>query len=401
MGEQEVLEKVVQPAGPQTAYLDMTDFQSYLQSISIYPKLTWLEAKRIAKERDEAYGQLREAVYADYQGALHFSSAIKKATGSRIEKRRSLDSYVEDTSLEEANIALAKNLYSLSKCKRKIGGKLSGKVACKVFGLLNSIPFKKETLLETVKHLMQSHEAGKLNPAIAESYEKYYSKIEQIVRGHFGTVIPIAKKYDTGENRGKMQLMDMIQEGNIALIRAAIKYVGSKGPFECYAQFWINRDIKRKIYGADEIRLPESVRRRMRKKRASERFLLNEKGYACPDEVAKLSGLTVEEVSLLDQACRKLVDVIDGADSIQYNNSPLETLLSKEDSELKQKILDKMYSVLTEKQLEILEFRYGIGKNVLELKEIVAKLGISKQAVDDHEKTALLKLKLAFSHMLL
>jgi len=398
MGEQAVLEKVVQSASPQTKYLDMTDYKSYIQSISAYPKLTYSETIRIAAERDNAYAKLKDAVYSDYHGAVHFSRTIKKSICSRIEKRRNFDCFVEDSKLEQANLALARNFCSLSKFKRKLGGKLHGKVASNVLALLQGMPFKKEKLLEAAKHMTQSNEG---NHAIAELYEKYYAKIEQIVSGHLGIVVPVAKKYDTGENREKMQLMDMIQEGNIALIRAAIKYVGSKGPFECYAHFWINRDIKRKIYGTGEIRLPESVRKRMSKKRASERFLLNKKGFAHPDEVAELSGLAVEEIALLDQACRKLADVIESADSVPANNSPLAALLSKEDTELQQKILDKMPSVLTEKQIEILKLRYGLGKKVLNLHEIIAKLGISKQAVDDHEKTALRKLKLAFSYMML
>jgi RNA polymerase sigma factor (sigma-70 family) len=401
MGEQAVLEKVVQSASPQTKYLDMTDYKSYIQSISAYPKLTYSETIRIAAERDNAYAKLKDAVYSDYHGAVHFSRTIKKSICSRIEKRRNFDCFVDDSRLEQANIALAKNLYSLSKIKRKLGGKLHGKVASNVLALLQSMPFKKEKVIETARQIIKSQEAGKRNHAIAELYEKYYAKIEQIVSGHLGIVVPLAKKYDTGENREKMQLMDMIQEGNIALIRAAIKYVGSKGPFECYAHFWINRDIKRKIYGTGEIRLPEHLRKKISRKRASERFLLNKKGVAYPDEVAELSGLAVEEITLLDQACRKLVDVIENADSMPANNSPLAALLSKEDTELKQKILDKMPSVLTEKQVEILKLRYGIGKKVLNLHEIIAKLGISKQAVDDHEKTALRKLKLAFSYMVL
>ncbi|HEU5369785.1 MAG TPA: sigma-70 family RNA polymerase sigma factor [Ktedonobacterales bacterium] len=226
----------------------------------------------------------------------------------------------------------------------------------------------------------------------------------RLVEANLRLVIAIARRY---VNSG-VPLIDLIQEGNMGLMRAAEKFDYKRGThFGTYATWWIRQAVSRAAGEQSRlIHLPEHVATRLRKVRRVAAQISQESGLdPLPEQIAEAAGMPLEEVDDLLHVTEQPVSLDAPADT--ENRYSLADTLEDRSSQAPADIasrhlvgeeLHRALSTLTSRERAVVTLRYGIGDGRSRtLLEVGRELNISRERVRQLEMVALMKLRHASS----
>lgn len=274
---------------------------------------------------------------------------------------------------------------------------------CKTWEALALHPQVYDTLREALRTEQAAQPDNLTLHAAYRAWQRAHERLTQVkagmIRANLRLVIHVANRY---RGRG-VPFLDLIQEGNIGLMRALEKFEPSRGlKFVTYAHWWVRQAISRAITEQYRtVRLPNHIGERKNKLRAAVERLWGQHGRPpTSEELSVALGWTREEVEELQAAVQPVIRLQqplaeDGgslADILEDEQAPRPDELLAEDQ--LQRCLSDCLASLTEREAFILRLRYGLeSEQPHTLQEIADMLRLSRERVRQLERQAFEKLR--------
>ena len=339
-----------------------------------------LDTNRVEELIDELYGKNKRL--SSLEGKL-----IRLAAKNKIKKDKFLELYtgkeIQKDLMRKLSLNKDKNIKEFIKNERS--------QVKEILSEIKSISEYCSLGISEFKILVKAIERGERESEQAK---------KEMIEANLRLVISIAKKYT---NRG-LQFLDLIQEGNIGLMKAVDKFEYRRGyKFSTYATWWIRQAITRSIADqARTIRIPVHMIETINKIVRTQRQIMSEFGREpTPEELAKKLAMPLEKVRKVlkiakepvsletpvgDEEDSSLGDFIEDKNALQ----PLDTAIQSNLSESTTKIL----ASLTPREERVLRMRFGIGMNTDHtLEEVGLQFSVTRERIRQIEAKALRKLK--------
>ncbi len=223
--------------------------------------------------------------------------------------------------------------------------------------------------------------------------------LEKLTKANLRFVVSVAKQY---QNQG-LSLPDLINEGNLGLIKAAEKFDETRGfKFISYAVWWIRQSILQALAEQSRIvRLPLNQVGSLNKiNKALQKFEQDHERMPSPDELAEILDIPRDKIAdtlrvsgrhvsvdapFVDGEDNSLLDVLVNDDSPMADRSLVNESLSRE--------IDRALSTLTEREKDIIQMFFGINTQEMTLEEIGDKFGLTRERVRQIKEKAIRRLR--------
>ncbi len=247
---------------------------------------------------------------------------------------------------------------------------------------------------------MNSRELDKILQLVCEGEELAGGAKKELIEANLRLVVSIAKKYT---NRG-LQFLDLIQEGNIGLMKAVDKFEYQRGyKFSTYATWWIRQAITRAIADqARTIRIPVHMIETINKLIRTSRYLVQELGREpTPEEIADKMELPLDKVRKVLKIAKEPISLETpiGEDEDSYLGDFIEDrrIVSPADAVINLNLAEqtrKVLATLTPREEKVLRLRFGIGEKADHtLEEVGRDFEVTRGRIRQIEAKALRKLR--------
>ncbi len=250
------------------------------------------------------------------------------------------------------------------------------------------------------KTLLSAYELKRSVITIDRGEQKVYNAKQELVEANLRLVVSLAKKYT---NRG-LQFLDLIQEGNIGLMKAVDKFEYQRGyKFSTYATWWIRQAITRAIADqARTIRIPVHMIETINKLVRVQRYLVQELGREpAPEEIAERMDISVEKVRKVIKIAKEPISletpIGDDADSQLGDFIEDKRVVSPSDAVENLNLQEqtrRVLATLTPREEKVLRMRFGIGeRSDHTLEEVGKNFDVTRERIRQIEAKALRKLR--------
>jgi len=402
---------------------------AYLKDMGHMTLLTSEEEHQIAEKIEEEEAKAKNILFELPQAInelLEIGQQLKKETVNIVDVINNIDEM--NCTKEDEEIYRKKTVASINALKRlhvkkeEIRKIMTGtdkqnkkelakdlqKISDKTEEILLNLKLNKKVLVEIIRKIAQQMKSVKKSEAriiqhklmkLREIENELKTVRNRLVQSNLRLVITIAKKY---QNRG-LSFLDLVQEGNMGLMKAAEKYDYQKGfKFSTYSTWWIRQAITRSIADcARTIRTPVHILETKNKISKATVALYQELGKEPNiEEISQKTGLPAEKV-------RKIMQISGGPVSLETpigdNESKLGDFIADPsasspfsefvDTSLKEEI-DKVLSTLTPREEKVIRMRLGIGETTdFTLEEVGDIFGLTRERIRQIEAKALKKLQ--------
>ena len=244
--------------------------------------------------------------------------------------------------------------------------------------------------------LLSTEEEVELTKKIQEGDRQ---ALDKLIRANLRFVVSVAKHY---QNQG-LSLPDLINEGNLGLIKAAERFDETRGfKFISYAVWWIRQSILQALAEQSRIvRLPlNQVGSLNRISKAFSKFEQEHERRPSPDEIAELLDMPVEKIGDTMKVSGRHISV--DAPFVEGEDNSLLDVLVNDDSPMADRTLvneslareiDRALDTLTEREKKIIQMFFGIGQQEMTLEEIGDEFGLTRERVRQIKEKAIRKLR--------
>ena len=355
----------------------------YLNELSNYPLLTPNEEKQLAEDLKLQNNLKIINKISDIEEKLDLPLIFASCSKCKLydDVIFLLVSYFSNKNSDED-----KKIYKLLKQYKNISHSLGRALNIKELYDNFNMEINNDIVLDSINLLDQT-----------KNYIKYREAYEKILVSNLRLVVVIAKKY-----KSNIDLVDLIQEGNIGLMKAIKRFDSSLGyKFSTYATYWIRHSINRYIENYDrKIRIPINVGCDIKKFRKSIDELVQQKGRILTPE--ELSSELKMPLSLVKEYLSYTYEFLSLDEPIneEGNYTLLDCIESNDDvllvvcqNQLKEDI-DLLFSNLSVREKQIIRMRFGLDNNKqMTLSEVGDTIGMSKARVRETERKALNKMR--------